>query len=135
MATTQERKPLASAPRHFPAQSVYEVAATELMEMLERAPDHVFVVDIQDPEVFHGGHIPGARNIHLEDLVSACSELPKDRTVAIYCGDVSCGLPLWAALELAQLGYCAKYLQGGLAEWSRREYPIEISPPPPAPEY
>jgi rhodanese-related sulfurtransferase len=135
MTTTQQGTRPATAPRHFPAQSVYEAAAAELMEMLERAPDRVFVVDIQDPEVFHEGHIPGARNIHLEDLVSACSELPKDRTVVIYCGDVSCGLPLWAALELAQLGFCAKYLQGGLAEWSRRDFPVEISPPPPPPEY
>ncbi len=80
-------------------------------------------MDIQDPELFDSGHIPGARNIHLEDLVLTCSELPKDRTIVIYCGDVACGLPLWAALELAQAGFCAKYLLGGLAEWSRQRLP------------
>ena len=135
MSTIQEKPQPAIAPRHFPAQTAYVTAPSELMEMLERAPEHVFVIDIRDPEIFDGGHIPGARNIHLEDLITACSEVPKDRTVVIYCEDVSCGLSLWAALELAQLGFCAKYLHGGLAEWSRREFPIEISPPPPAPEY
>jgi rhodanese-related sulfurtransferase len=134
MTTIQSTRP-AEAPGHFTTQSVYEAAAAELMDLVERTPEHVFVVDIQDPEVFDVGHIPGARNIHLEDLVAACSELPKDRTVVIYCADGSCGLPLWAALELAQQGFCAKYLRGGLAEWSRRDFPVEISPPCPDPEY
>lgn len=120
---------------HFPAQSVYETAPRELMEMLERTPEGVFIVDIQDPETYDAAHIPGARNIHLEDLVTACADLPRDRTIVIYCGDVSCGLPLWAALELGQMGFCAKYLYGGLAEWCKRELPIENSPPAPAPEY
>jgi rhodanese-related sulfurtransferase len=133
MSTTQERTPV--LPRHFPAQPVYETAVADLMDVLGREPDRVFVVDIQDPEFFDAGHIPGARNIHLEDLVSACCELPKDRTIVIYCADVNCGLPLWAALELAQVGFCAKYLHGGLAEWTRSRYPIETSPPPPDPEY
>ena len=134
MTTTQTKARETVAPKHF-QKSVYETAAAELMETLQRAPASVFVVDIQDPEVFEAGHIPGARNIHLEDLVTTCVDLPRDRAVVIYCGDVSCGLPLWAALELAQLGFCAKYLEGGFAEWSRREFPVEISPPPPAPEY
>jgi rhodanese-related sulfurtransferase len=133
MANTRERTATIGVP-HF-AQTVYETAPAELMEMLEHAPDRVFVVDIQDPEIFDVGHIPGARNIHLEDLVATCCDLPKDRTVVIYCGDVSCGLPLWAALELAQAGFRAKYLHGGLAEWSSSRYPIEISPPQRDPEY
>jgi rhodanese-related sulfurtransferase len=135
MATIQEKTRSADEVKHFTAQAVYEAAPFELMGMLEREPERVFVVDIRDHEIFDGGHIPGARNIHLEDLVAVCSELPKDRTVVIYCEDVSCGLPLWAALELAQLGFCAKYLHGGLTEWSLRRLPIETSPPAPAPEY
>lgn len=127
------QNPMPSA--HFPAQTAYEAAPRELMELIERTPDSVFIVDIQDPDIFDVGHIPGARNIHLEDLCTACAELPKDRTIVIYCGDVTCGLPLWAALELAQDGFCAKYLHGGLAEWTRENLPVEISPPPPPPEY
>lgn len=132
MATTQMTAP---ASAHFPAQSAYEAAPHELMEMLERTPDGLFIVDIQDPDVFDVGHIPGARNIHLEDLCTACAELPKDRTIVIYCGDVTCGLPLWATLELAQEGFCAKYLHGGLAEWVKESLPVEASPPAPEPEY
>jgi len=134
MATTQARTRPASAPKHVPAPA-YETAPAELMGMLEREAERVFVVDIQDPEVYEVGHIPGARNIHLEDLIEACADLPKDLTIVVYCGDISCGLPYLGALELAQSGFRAKYLLGGLAEWRRREFPIEISPPPPAPEY
>ena len=129
MTTIQE-----SAPSRCPA-PIYETEPTELLEMMERTPDRVFVMDIQDSGIFDGGHIPGARNVRFEDVKAASSELPKDRTVVIYCEDVSCGLPLCAALELAELGFCAKYLHGGLEAWSRKEFPVEASPPSPAPEY
>jgi rhodanese-related sulfurtransferase len=120
---------------HFAMQAAYEVAPHDLMSDLERDPCSVFVVDIQDPDIFDSAHIPGARNIHLEDLVTTCAELPKDRAIVIYCGDATCGLPLWAALELAREGFTAKYLHGGLAAWVKEELPVEISPPPPEPEY
>jgi rhodanese-related sulfurtransferase len=126
---------IAASAAHFPAQTAYETAPRELMDLLERTPDAVFLVDIQDPEVFDAGHIPGARNVHLEDLCAAAAELPKDRTIVIYCGDASCGLPLWAALELAQDGFRAKYLHGGFSAWAKEDLPVESSPPPPSPEY
>jgi rhodanese-related sulfurtransferase len=131
MITTQ----VSSTPAaHFPAQS-YEIAPSELMQVLEGAPDAVFIVDIQDPDIYDAGHVPGARNVHLEDLCIACADLPKDRAIVIYCGDVTCGLPLWAALELAQEGFTAKYLHGGFAAWDKDGRPVESSPPAPAPEY
>ena len=131
MTTTQAA---ASSVAHFPAQS-YAIAPRELLEILERSPASVFLVDIQDAGIYDAGHVPGARNVHLEDLCIACADLPKDRTIVIYCGDVTCGLPLWAALELAQDGFSAKYLHGGFAEWDKESRPVEISPPPPPPEY
>ena len=132
MAITQVA---ASSIAHFPAQTAYEIAPRELMDLLERTPDSVFIVDIQDPDIFDTAHIPGARNVHLEDLCITCADLPHDRTIVIYCGDVTCGLPLWAALELAQDGFSAKCLHGGFAEWEKASLPVEISPPPPPPEY
>lgn len=132
MTTTQVAS---SSVAHFPAQSAYEIAPRELMQILEGTPDAVFILDIQDPDIFDAGHVPGARNVHLEDLCIACADLPKDRTIVIYCGDVTCGLPLWAALELAQEGFSAKYLHGGFAEWEKEDRPVESSPPAPAPEY
>jgi rhodanese-related sulfurtransferase len=132
MSTAQS---ITTAGAHFPAQSLYETGPKELMEMLERTPESVFIVDIQDPEIFEAAHIPGARNVHIEDLCTECAGLPRDRTIVIYCGDVTCGLPLWAALELAQVGFRAQYLHGGFAEWTKAELPIENSPPPPPPEY
>lgn len=126
MATIQEKPATHQA---------YEVSASEIMHLLEHAPEKVFLVDIRACAEYDGGHIPGARNVPLEDLVSACADvLPENMTIVIYCGDTTCGLPLWGALELAQRGYCVKYLYGGLAEWSRRELPIEMTPPGPWPE-
>jgi rhodanese-related sulfurtransferase len=132
MSTTQERAQTKKISSRLPD---YETEAEELRGMLERMPERVFIVDIQDPETFDAAHIPGSRNIHLEDLVATCCDLPKDRTIVIYCGEINCGLPYWAAMELAQAGFRTKHLQGGLAEWRKNGYPIESTPPPPAPEF
>jgi len=134
MATTRVKARETDATDYFAAKLAYETTPSELKEWLERTPGRIFVVDIRACEAYDAGHIPGARNIPIEDIVAAYAALPKDRTVVTYCGDSACGQSLKAALELAQKGFRVKRLLGGLAEWSRRGYPVEMTPPAPEPE-
>ncbi len=55
---------------------------------------------------------------------------PDDRGLLRRRSTAAC--PYWAAMELAQEGFCAKHLNGGLAQWRKNGYPIESTPPPPA---
>lgn len=134
MAITRADERTTDAADYFAAKLSYEASPSELKETLDRAPHLVFVVDVRPREAFDAGHIPNARSVPMEDLAAAYAALPKNRTVVTYCGDISCGLSLRAALQLAQKGFRVKRLLGGLAEWSRRGFPVEATPPPPEPE-
>ena len=120
---------------YFRTQLEYELTPAGLKALLEAPTNNVLVLDVRDAAQFDAGHVPGARYVQQEKKNNTNNDQPKDRTIVIYCGDVTCGLPLWAALELAQEGFSAKYLHGGFAEWEKQSLPVESSPPPPEPEY
>lgn len=115
---------------YFRAHLEYEITPGGLKKLLERPPNNVLVVDVRDPAQFEAGHIPGARNVPLETLVSSFYSLPKDKTIVAYCSDLACGMSLQAALELAQKGFRVQRLIGGFAEWSRRGFEVETSSSP-----
>ena len=56
-------------------------------EELVKKKDQVFLVDVRQPDEFHGelGHIPGARLITLDTLSDHMDELPKNQTVVFVC--------------------------------------------------
>lgn len=43
------------------------------------------LVDVRTPEEFSEGHLDGARNVPVDDLASHLTELPRDRTLVVYC--------------------------------------------------
>lgn len=47
--------------------------------------DGALLLDVRTPEEFADGHLPGARNIPVGDLSARLGELPRDRTVVVYC--------------------------------------------------
>ena len=44
-----------------------------------------FLVDVRTPQEFSQGSIPGAVNIPVDDLRSRLDELPRNKTIAVYC--------------------------------------------------
>jgi rhodanese-related sulfurtransferase len=109
----------------FRAKLEYEITPSGLKQLLERLPNNVCIVDVRDADQFAAGHIPGARSIPLDTLLTRFYSLPKDQTIVTCCADLACGLSLQAALELAQRGFQVQHLIGGIAEWSRKGYPME----------
>jgi rhodanese-related sulfurtransferase len=105
----------------------YEASVSELSRVMAWTPGRVVVMDIRERSAYEQGHIPGAKNVALEEVAAECERLSRDQVIVVYCGDVTCGLALNAAMELAQNGYCARYLRGGMAEWERRGLPMEAS--------
>lgn len=125
MRATPASKTLAlSAAEYFRSKLEYETGPVSLKKALEEGDD-VFVVDVRGPDLFAQGHIPGARNVPLDTIVKSLASLPKDKTIVTYCADITCGASPRAALELAQKGFRVKHLVGGIAEWSRKGFPVE----------
>ncbi len=70
-----------------------------------------FLVDVRTPQEYESGHIPGAVNIPVDDLRSRMSELPRDRTLAVYCQVGQRGY--LATRILLQVGLSAVNIGGG----------------------
>lgn len=80
-----------------------------------------FVLDIRDPELYGVGHIKGAVNIPLNDLVKKgyLKKLQPDRQIAVVCKDGMRGSQVTGILNA--LGYDAINLLFGMTGWTRNE--------------
>lgn len=101
------------------------------------------VLDVRAPHEYDGsfgapcdprqGHIPGAVNLHVEEMIVLGDEelrarigLPAGAEVVAYCHG---GSRSALAVEiLARLGYSARNYAGSWHEWARTELPLEGAP-------
>lgn len=77
-------------------------------------PTHV-LLDVREPNEYASGHIEGALNIPLSELRQRSGELPRDRSIFVYCAVGQRGY--FAQRFLAQNGYDARNLSGGFTTW------------------
>jgi len=83
-----------------------------------------WILDVRSvDELEHAGRVAGAHHIHLTELVSRMNEVPRDRTVFIFCGS---GLRSMVAASLLQReGWQDMVVVlGGLAGWKSVSCPI-----------
>ena len=74
-----------------------------------------FLLDVRDSDEFADGHVPGARNIPLNQLRENLAELSKDCPIAVYC---AVGARAHSAVRiLRQHGFDATNLSGGFTTW------------------
>ncbi len=69
----------AGQPRSYPITSFETLAKV-------RARDSVVLLDVRAPVEWHDGHVAGAVNIPLYDLLTRLGELPPGKTIWVYCG-------------------------------------------------
>lgn len=70
-----------------------------------------FLLDVRTSEEFASGHIPGAKNIPIDELRSRLQEVPRDRMIAAYCQVGQRGYV--ATRILLQAGFSAVNVGGG----------------------
>ena len=71
-------------------------------------------------------HVPGAVHLPLADIPSRAAILLDPAVpVVTYCWGPGCNGATRAALALAQLGYRAKEMLGGIEYWIREGFPVE----------
>lgn len=115
-----------SAVDYFRAKLSFEMSPYGLKHLLDdKTNDTLHVIDVRMPEDYAQGHIPGAVNIPLPEIIGKLSSIPKDKTIVTYCGSITCQMAPKAALELAQKGYKVMDLHGGLKEWQSYGFPVE----------
>lgn len=72
------------------------------------------LVDVRTPEEFSGGHLDGARNVPVGELSARMGELPRDKTLVVYCH--SGARSARAASMLREAGYRVRNL-GPMSAW------------------
>ena len=97
-------------------------------ELLERSRDGlVTVLDVRPKDEFAMEHLPGAKNIQLEELEARLSEIDPAQEVIAYCRGPYCVLSFEAVAALRKRGIKARRLEDGLPEWRAAGLPLEQS--------
>lgn len=90
-------------------------------------PDESVIVDVRTPDEFSMGHIPEAINIPLDELRERIRELPKAKSLYIYC---AIGLRAYLATKiLLASGYQPQNLLGGYKTYWSATAPVLNQPP------
>jgi len=119
---------LASTPVHAAGEEVIEAMADYLMFVdyggatirPEQIPaedwESLYVIDTRDAGQYQEGHIPGAVNIEWRQVLDQFEQMPRDRTVLVYCNTGTLSAQAGFALRLAGMEN-VRILQGGYREW------------------
>lgn len=94
-------------------------------ELLKRAKAGIVVVlDVRPPEEYAAGHIRGAINVPLAELMKRLDEIPTDKEVVAYCRGPYCVLAFEAVMQLRKKGRQAHRLEDGFPEWKSAGLPV-----------
>ncbi|HZR04167.1 MAG TPA: rhodanese-like domain-containing protein, partial [Burkholderiales bacterium] len=85
----------------------------------------IVVIDVRPEEEYRAGHLPYARSVPLPELRRRFDELPKARTVVVYCRGPFCVMAGKAVIQLRKKGFDAHRLDDGVAEWNFHGLPLE----------
>ncbi len=95
-------------------------------EVLDRARRGIItILDVRPRDEYASGHLPGAINIPLPELIDRMHELPARREIVAYCRGPYCLMSVEAILLLRKEGRKARRLRDGLPEWRACGMPVE----------
>jgi rhodanese-related sulfurtransferase len=103
------------------------ISAAKLNEALVENPP--FLLDVREASEYEEGHIEGAVNIPVRNVLENLDKLPGlDEPMVVYCGSGHRGALAMAALRV--LGYTdVKNLGGGTGAWKKAELPLVMGAP------
>jgi rhodanese-related sulfurtransferase len=106
----------------------YSIDAEELHRLLESKKD-ILVLDVRQPLdlLAHSEIIPGAVRVPPKEVMEQAALIPKDKDSVVYCMCVSektSRMVLHSALRLKFSRI--RFLNGGLAAWKEKGYPVEM---------
>ena len=108
-------------------ESLEAISQEDLLERLRLGV--VTVLDVRPAEEFAAGHIPGAINIPVPELMRDCGSVPKHLPVVAYCRGPYCALAFEAVTALRAQGYDVRRLRDGFPDWWAAGRPVELRAP------
>lgn len=93
-------------------------------EVAIQSPE-VYLLDVRKPDEYATGHIAGAHNLDVLDPsfeIESVKVLPKDKTIAVYCGTGR--RSAMAAEKLEKEGFNVINLEGGITAWKEAGLPV-----------
>ncbi|WP_228727893.1 rhodanese-like domain-containing protein [Fusibacter ferrireducens] len=108
----------------------YKVSEDELKAMIDANDESIYILSIRKADAFAEGHIEGASNIPFgKTMIPEFANLPKDKTIVVYCYTGQTAGQATAALRL--MGYKAVSLNGGMGMesnapmgWANKGFPV-----------
>lgn len=104
------------------------ISRMEAKQLIEGEQD-VAVIEVLDEEYFAKFHLPGARNVPLdEEFDQHIQEVVPDKSqaVLVYCHDSECDASPKAASRMEELGYQQVYdYEAGKTDWKEAGLPVE----------
>src|ERR1051325_7056260 len=119
-SSVTQTRPAASAIalNHFSAALAFETDCWDVHDAMSRRIADFVLVDVRSPELFAGGHVPGAINIpHAKIIESRLTQYAADTLFVVYCAGPHCNGGHKGAIRLAQLGRPVKLMIGGITGW------------------
>jgi rhodanese-related sulfurtransferase len=97
-----------------------EVTREEARRLVEEGAQ---LIDVRAEHEWEAGRIPGAKHVPLAELNERTGEIAHDRPVVLYCRGGT--RSTMAAEALAEAGYDAAKLTGGIVGWEEEGLPLE----------
>ena len=109
------------------AQEFAHISPEALKKLIESGDSTILVVDVQPKEAYVLGHIKGAINFPWASDLKNAGDLPRDKTLVLYCDCTHEEDSQDVATQLKEKwGYThIKLLEGGWSGWQKLGYPTE----------
>ena len=109
------------------AEEVAHISPEALKKLTESGDKGFLVVDVQPKGAYDLGHIKGAINFPWASDLKNSGDLPRDKTLILYCDCAHEEDSLDVAAQLKEKwGYTnIKVLEGGWSNWQKLGYPTE----------
>jgi rhodanese-related sulfurtransferase len=110
----------------FKARIEATISPMDFMQANKTDPGKMVLVDVRNaPPEKMGQKIAGAVSIPQTKIAERLSEIPKDKTIVVYCWETWCNLAARSAVILLENGYDVLELSGGIGAWKTMNFPLE----------
>ncbi len=100
-----------------------KVTIDELRDRLQTGK--AVLIDARPEVEYQAGHLPQAISIPLDELERRLGELPRNRTLVVYCRGPLCVIADDALAVLSEAGRKVARLEEGVAEWQQAGLTVE----------